>query len=421
MKNHQINTRGGIAMLLASSWLGVACGSGNIGSGSSGDETPSRAGNGAAPSNGVSGNGVTGDRGDGTSSGVGNNGTATGTGNGSSGSGTSSAADDDGPGRSAPGGGGGGSSVRSLTREDLVDAGPLRVLTDAANDSGIFTQPHAGVALKDGSLAFIGLDESISASDRLQVGASSAVFLQRRDGARPAIKFKGNGLVSPLDIDVSLDERTLFVADFAGGLGGLGAIVSVPVNGGSISFAAEGYLPRSVTVAPGGEVLFSGVDPATRQPGVFELQGGVVSARFLGAPLLDPSGIAAFADGRLLVADTGAFDAGNGPVLTSQGSIVLIDGNQASVLSSGFATGFPAGIALTLDESTLLVSGEGADRSDTLFLVDLANAAAAPKAVTASFSAFKDASAGLKRAHDEDTFIWTSLAAGGGTVFRIED
>jgi hypothetical protein len=408
-------------MLLVCSWLGAACGSGDIGSGSTGDGTPGGFGN--AGDNGNDGNAssVIGDRGDATGSGVGtNNGNAASSGNGSNATGTS-ATEGGGASRSSSGGGG-GSSVRSLTREDLVDAGPLRQLTDAANDPRIFTQPRAGVTLKDGSLAFIGLDERISADERLQVGARSAVFLQRRDGARPVLEFNGAGLTTPLDIDVSIDEKTLFVADFAGGRSGLGAIVLVPVNGGAISFAAEGYLPRSVTVALDGAVLFSGIDPATAQPGVFELQGSSATPRFLGAPLLDPSGIAAFADGRLLVADTGAFDAGNGPVLTSQGSIVLIDGNQASVFAGGFATGFPAGIALTLDESTLLVSGEGQDRSDTLFLVDVANAAAPPRAVTASFSAFKDASAGLKRAHDEDTFIWASLAAnGGGTVFRIED
>jgi hypothetical protein len=297
----------------------------------------------------------------------------------------------------------------------------LQRSTDAANDDRVFTQPRAGVALKNGSIAFVGLDESISAQDRAQVGARSAVFLQRRDGARAEILFNGAGLVSPVDIDVSLDEKTLFVADFAGGVGGFGAIASVPVSGGSPSFAAEGFLPRSVTVAPGGQVFFSGVDPASGLPGVFQLEGGQATAVFTGAPLLDPSGIAVFNDGRLLVADTGAFDGGNGPVLSSQGNIVLINAGQASTFAGSFATGFPAGIALSLDESTLLVSAENKDRSDTLFLVDVADPAAAPKAVTASFSAFKDASAGLKRAHTEDTFTFASLSANGGTVFRIEN
>jgi hypothetical protein len=418
LKNHRIYTRQGTLVLCACSWLGLACGSGDIGSAgnSPADGTP-RGGSTTPRSGGISGtgsgDGVIGDRAGATSGSDGTSGSST------SGSASDDVSDDDSPAGSR---GGGGSSSRRLTRETLVDAGPLKNLVDAANDVRVFTQPRAGVALKNGSIAFVGLDESIRAADRVQLGARPAVFVQRRDGLRPAIAFNGNGLVNPLDIDVSLDERTLFVADFAGGLGGFGAIASVPVAGGSASFGAEGFLPRSVTVGPGGEVFFSGVDPASGQPGVFELDGSTVTPVFTGAPLLDPSGIAVFADGRVLVADTGAFDAGNGAVLTSQGSVVLIQNGQASLFASGFATGFPAGIALSVDESTLVVSAENRDRSDTLLLIDVANPGAAPRPVTASFSAFKDAAAGLKRAHTEDTFTFASLAAnGGGTVFRIED
>jgi hypothetical protein len=420
LKNYQIHIQTRGLTLLACAWLGAACGSGHIeaagGSGAGAPSAPGNASSGDGSGRGT-GNDVSGDRGTGSN---GSNGDANSAGD----EGSESAADDgsgstNDPPRSR--GGGGGSSVRRLVEEDLVDAGLLQRSIDAANDPRVFTQPRAGVALKNGSIAFVGLDESIAAADRTQVGARSAVFLQRRDGVRPQIVFNGNGLVSPVDIDVSLDEKTLFVADFAGGSAGFGAIAIVPVGGGSASFAAEGFLPRSVTVAPGGEVFFSGVDPVSGQPGVFELDGASVTPVFTGAPLLDPSGIAAFGDGRLLVADTGAFDAGNGPVLTSQGKIVLIDDGQPSEFASGFATGFPAGIALSVDENTLIVSAEARDRSDTLLLFDVANPAAAPRAVTASFSAFKDAAAGLKRAHTEDTFTFASLAANGGTVFRIEN
>lgn len=419
MKNHRIYTRQRTLVLFACSSLGIACGSGDIrGAGNNRADGTPRSGSANPSGDSISGtsagNSVIGDR---SNAGSGDDGTS-----GSSASGTGSASDDTSDDSPRGSRGGGGGSSRRLTTEQLEDAGPLQSLVDAANDPRVFTQPRAGVALKNGTIAFVGLDESIAAADRAQVGARPAVFVQRRDGLRPTIAFNGNGLVNPVDIDVSLDEKTLFVADFAGGLGGFGAIASVPVNGGSATFAAEGFLPRSVTVAPGGEVLFSGVDPASHQPGVFKLDGSTVTPVFTGAPLLDPSGIAAFGDGRVLVADTGAFDAGNGPVLTSQGSIILIQDGQASLFASGFATGFPAGIALSLDESTLVVSAEGRDRSDTLLLVDVTNPGAAPKAVTASFSAFKDAAAGLKRAHTEDTFTFASLAAnGGGTVFRLED
>jgi len=279
--------------------------------------------------------------------------------------------------------------------------------------------PRAAVAVGQ-QLAFVATDERLDARDRERDGARSAIFLQRDDGERARRLLISADLVSPIDIDVSLDLRTLYVADFAGGKSGLGAIAVGSVLGGALSFAAEGFSPRSVTVGPNGEVFFSGIDPASGQPGVFVLEDGSVRALFTGAPLVDPSGIAAFADGRVLVADTRAFDAGGAP-LANEASIVLIDDGQASLFASGFATGFPAGIALSLDESTLLVSSESADRHDTLLLIDVANPGAAPRAITASFSALQDAAAGLKRAHGKDEFIFSSLAAnGGGTVFRIE-
>ncbi|HTV22308.1 MAG TPA: hypothetical protein VMG12_26655 [Polyangiaceae bacterium] len=399
--------------MLALALLGAACGSGDI----SGRDAPgsSRNNPGGVDNPRGNGNSPTGDRSDPASNGA-IGGSTTGNGNGN---GTGSADDDDSPlggGR----GGGNGSSSRGVVREDLIgDAGSLSTATSISNDARIFTLPRAAVAVGQ-QLAFVATDELIGARDREEVGARSAIFLQRDDGRTPRALFTSADLVSPIDIDVSLDLRTLFVADFAGGKGGLGAIVVAPVQGGSVSFAAEGFSPRSVTVGPEGEVFFSGIDPASGQPGVFVLEGGNVRSLFVGAPLVDPSGIAVFADGRVLVADSRAFDAAGDP-LANEASIVLIEDGQASRFASGFATGFPAGIALSRDEATLLVSSESADRHDTLLLIDVADPAAAPSAVTASFSELQDAAGGLKRAHDKDEFSFVSLAAnGGGTVFRIE-
>lgn len=402
-----------MVLLLSLALLGAACGSGDV------DSSEGRTG---APDN-TSGNpdGVGGDdasrttpgsdRDDPTAPGAIGGGTA------SNGSSNGSGASD---GSSSSGGGrGGGSSPRGVVREDLVgDAGSLSTATSIANDAATFTLPRAAVAV-GAQLAFVATDERIDARDREEAGARAAIFLQRGDGQRPQALFTNAALVSPIDIDVSLDRRTLYVADFAGGKSGLGAIVIAPVPGGALSFAAEGFSPRGVTVGANGEVFFSGIDPVSGAPGVFVLEDGSVRALFTGAPLVDPSGIAAFADGRVLVADTRAFDAA--AALANEASIVLIDNGQASLFASGFATGFPAGIALTEDESTLLVSSESADRHDTLLLIDVADPAAAPRAVTASFSALQDAAAGLKRTHGKDEFSFASLAAnGGGTVFRIE-
>src|SRR5688572_4941142 len=288
-------------LLCALALLGAACGSGDIDSNDSRGGTPGNTtGNpGGVGRDGDYGSAPSSDRDDPKAPGA-IGGSATGNG---SGAGTS----DDGSGSSG-GGRGGGSSPRGVVREDLVgDAGSLSTATSIANDAATFTLPRAAVAVGQ-QLAFVATDERISARDREEAGARSAILLQRDDGERARRLFTSASLVSPIDIDVSLDLRTLYVADFAGGQSGLGAIAIASVRGGALSFAAEGFSPRSVTVGAGGEVFFSGIDPASGLPGVFVLEDGSVRTLFAGAPLVDPSGIAAFADGRVLVADTRAFD-----------------------------------------------------------------------------------------------------------------
>jgi hypothetical protein len=297
---------------------------------------------------------------------------------------------------------------------------PFQSMVTAANAASIFTAPRAGVPLEGDAIAFIALDERVPEEERALGATRPAVFLQRDSRSEPSVLYASDGLVSPLDIDASLDGRTLYVADFAGGRTGGGAVVIVPASGGAARFAADGWSPRSVTVGPRDEVYFSGVDPTTGAAGVFVLESGSVRTVFTGAPLVDPSGIAAFADGRVLVADTRAFDGRTGPLIASEASVVLIDHGRASVFATGFASGFPAGVALTLDERTLIVSGEGKDRSDTVWLIDVAHPELQPKSLTDSFSRVQDAAAGLKRAHGRNTFIFASGAADGGTLFKIE-
>lgn len=321
------------------------------------------------------------------------------------------------------------SVVSTLTenQSESPSGGPFKALGAAANAPEIFSQPRAGVPLENGAVAFIAVHESASEEDVARSGPRSAVFSQPAAelGAAPAapsLLYDGDELVSPIDIEASADGQTLFIADYAGGLEGAGAILRLPRSGGEPSFAADGWSPRSVTLGSDDALYFSGVEPTTGEPGVFRLVGDAVEPVFVGAPLVDPSGIALFRDGRVLVADTRLLDGGAlfDDVTASEAGVVLIDHGQASIFASGFATGFPAGVALTLDESTLIISGQGPDRRDTVYLVNVAEPKRLPTAITDVFSEERDSSAGLKRAHDANTFIWASLSYQRGTVFRID-
>jgi DNA-binding beta-propeller fold protein YncE len=291
----------------------------------------------------------------------------------------------------------------------------------AANTPTAFTQPRGGVPLPDGSIAFIATLEGLPVEQTTSSGERVGVLLQPPGGGAPTVLYSGDAMVNPFDIDASLDEKTLYVADPAAGAESAGAILELLVAGGTPTELASGYRPRSVTVAADDSLFFSGIDPTTGEPGVFHTVNGVTSTVFAGLPLVDPSGIALMKDGTVFVADTRLFDAPAGmtPALGSEAGIIRIKDGAASIFATGFATGYPAGIALSTDEANLIVSAEGADRSDTVYVIDVANPTAPPLVVRDEFSKFQDSSAGLKRAHDSNTFVWASLSANGGTVYKI--
>ena len=299
-------------------------------------------------------------------------------------------------------------------------AGPFSAVEATVNAPGSFTQPRAGVPLPDGSIAFLAMVEGLPETETKVSGQRVAVFKQTKGGA-PAVLYQGDKLVNPLDIDASLDGMTLYIADPSAGAEGTGAILTLASAGGEPAELISGWAPRGVTVSASGAVYFSGIDQDSGEPGVFIAAAGTASPVFVGAPLTDPSGIAVLENAGVLVADTSLFDRKpeGAPRPDNEAGVVQISDGKASVFATGFATGYPAGIALTTDEKTLIISGEGPDRSDSVYLVDMANPKATPTIVTSSFSAFQDSSAGLKRAHDSNTFIWASLSANGGTVYTI--
>jgi hypothetical protein len=125
-----------------------------------------------------------------------------------------------------------------------------------------------------------------------------------------------------------------------------------------------------------------------------------------------------FGDGRLLVADT-SFSDGEDSAIASRGAVVELDSGEARLFASGFETGYPAGLALTTDDRVLIVSGQGPDSSNLVFLFDTEHPDRDPLIETA-FASEAWSSGGLHRAHGENRFAWCDRAAGGGTVYAIQ-
>jgi DNA-binding beta-propeller fold protein YncE len=286
----------------------------------------------------------------------------------------------------------------------------------AANDSAGFTNPLSGTPLPEGGVAFIAL---LPGSEE---EPGRPALLRADSGEEPRVLYSGDLLQNPLDLDVSADGASILVADSvyldenAENAGG--SLLTFSIDGGDPVGFAIGFAPRAVTVADSGEVYFSGTDPDSNEPGVFELAGDSVTAVYVGAPLVDPSGIAVFGDGRLLVADT-SFSDGDDSTIASRAAVVLLDDGEASVFASGFETGYPAGLALTKNDGVLIVSGQGPDSSNLVFLFDTANPDAEPLIET-GFASEMWSSGGLHRAHGENRFAWCDRAAEGGTIYSIE-
>jgi DNA-binding beta-propeller fold protein YncE len=289
--------------------------------------------------------------------------------------------------------------------------GLFKSLEVAANAPETFMNPRAGAPLPDGRVAFLATDTASGAM---------GLFMQSSKGT--SLLYKGASLVAGHDLDTSIDYDAILVADPAvvtkddNGNDVVGAISRFSLSGGEPEQLALGYAPVAVTVGAGG-VYFSGRDPQSGERGVFRLSGRSASPVHTGAPLVDPSGIALLSDGSVLVADTSLHESTS---IIGEAGVVLLKDGAATVFATGFTSGYPAGIAVTVDEKSLIVSGESMDQSDTVYIFNMAEPAAAPTVVTAEFSAQQDSSAGLHRLREENTYVWASGSFSGGTVYRIQ-
>ncbi|MSP61424.1 MAG: hypothetical protein EXR72_13965 [Myxococcales bacterium] len=178
------------------------------------------------------------------------------------------------------------------------------------------------------------------------------------------------------------------------------------------SINVGGARPRGLDVRGDDDdrVYFTGT---TRQgiPAVFRSVGGD-DARVLyrGAPLRAPDAVAAARGGDVFVTDT--------PDVPGAGRVLRISNGRVHELASGLWLGSPAGVALTLDERTLLVSGLDDSGHSLVYLIDLASGAV---------STFNDViganttSGGLHRAARADVFSWADSSSPdrGGRVYRI--
>lgn len=278
-----------------------------------------------------------------------------------------------------------------------------------ASLSGDYRAPRDSTPSPDGATIYF------TASTRN--GKAKGVFAVPAGGGEARAVFTGAPFLAPAGIAMSLDGTQAFVADptanaiYALSVGADQDHTPVAVPG------TPGTSPRNLDVVSEGDqvtIYYSGQDPRDRQPALLKISAyGAVApvVVFKGAPLLAPDGVAIDANGSIYVADRAAGAGG-------LGAVFRISGGNASVLVDGVRTGNPAGIALTRDGTTLLVSAFQADgKRDQVLVVNTATGQAA--SVTDVVGKNK-AAAGVHRAHNVDEFSWADSEAGGsGRVYRV--
>jgi DNA-binding beta-propeller fold protein YncE len=226
----------------------------------------------------------------------------------------------------------------------------------------------------------------------------------------------GAPLVAPVAIASALDGSDLYIADPTGRDDATGTLLRMSVTDGSLTElpGTAGYHPTGLVVGEleGAQWLyFTGRDPDNGEPGLYRLApgAGLVEpvARF--AFGVEPGGVALASNGDAYVAAN-----------SSDGAQVLqVRGGQATRFVQDIALGFPAGVALTRDDQTLLVSGlDPETRRDVVYVVNVASGQVTR--LTAGLGQFHE-SAGLHRAHRADVFAWADSQAGdSGTVYAVK-
>ncbi len=184
----------------------------------------------------------------------------------------------------------------------------------------------------------------------------------------------GSLLVAPLGVAVSSDGKTLFVADPgavdpAGGDDGVIWSIALPNAMPAVVGGSSGIYARGLTVAQIGStdtLVFTGVN-STGQAGVFTLSagGGTAMTIVAGAPFVDPSGVAVDSNGDYFVVDVTAGG-------SHRADVIKVSGTTPSVVLSDLFVGYPAGIAASETNGSIVLSGlASASGPDTLNVVQL--------------------------------------------------
>lgn len=283
----------------------------------------------------------------------------------------------------------------------------------AANDGNTFTAPFDSTPSPDGKTVFftaVGTD------------GEAAVFRAAATGGG-STQISTAPLAMPSGITISTDGKMVYVADPAPVINTQdgGALFAVPADGGApeVISGTEGYTPRGLVLMREDnkdQIYFTGTDPTDGLHGLFKVPaaGGTVTVLAKGDPFTDPHGVAVTHQGVAYVVDSSGGD--------HQTAIVIeVKKGTATVFQDGLQVGFPAGIALTGDDSVYLVSARDPQtRMDAVVRTVIASKQTASFSKEFGIDQFNEP-AGLHRAANAEVYSWADSSANDtGTVYVLQ-
>ncbi|MEA2300133.1 MAG: hypothetical protein QOE44_668 [Solirubrobacteraceae bacterium] len=240
------------------------------------------------------------------------------------------------------------------------------------------------------------------------VGGPAVIRVPLAGGpVRPVLA--GGPLRGPVGLAVSGDGLRVFVADPRAQ-----RIFVVSATGGGVHAlrGTAGSAPRGLEVERlGGRdyVVYTGRDPRTGRPAVLRIAArgaGRPTVVHEGEPLRRPDGVALSRSGAVFVTDQGA-----------GGRALRIAGGRVTTVAGGVRLGRPGGIALTLDESRLLISSlNPATQTAQVLILDTRTGQ------TTTFDGVIGANrdpGGLHRARSATAMGWADVSR-SGRVYRVE-
>lgn len=264
----------------------------------------------------------------------------------------------------------------------------------------VFQQPVDATPNPDGSMVyFLATTES----------GEPGVFRVPAAGGPVTLIYSGAPLTAPHAIVFSSDGSVVYIADPVAG----GVVFALPSLGGTPS-------PLVASVRTGARVLdlvsvngidqlyIGGLDPQSGEAAVFRMNpaGSDLETLYTGGPLTVVDGLAATSAGEVYIAAPASERDANGRVLRLRGGAV-------ETVIEAVHLGSPAGIALTLDESRVIVSSLAADGTSQVAILDVVSGAVS---TANDVIGVNQDSGGLHRALQRDWFAWVSRGRTGGSA-----